>query len=324
MAEFQGENRSFTAGEMIFSQGSRGGDLYLIKSGHVRVCRSFHNKDVNLYRLGPGEILGIVSCMNEETRVTSAYADTDVELVFVKHSRVSKLIETIPKWTHAIFKDFSARLNDYEDRYCEAALENERLFMEACWPEKAAKVAEGLAVYAEFIRRVEKKDVIDVTEGLIAMIKTLNISKGKIVEIFETFVNVGLLSQTGESKSKLAEYSAIIALREYSQFCRSQLKAVLKDGNDFLLGEEACHLANELVHHAKVRQLALNEEVRINFADVESKFSGLEELASNKAVVLEKWPGKDLVRFVPSKLARRVRSQMAFSVFADWELENPL
>lgn len=91
----------YKKGELIFSEGETGNEMYLIKSGNVRIYKLTGRIQHTLAVIKEGNFFGEMAILDQSPRSASAEAYTDVELVifdkeaFVSHIRKNPFIEFV-------------------------------------------------------------------------------------------------------------------------------------------------------------------------------------------------------------------------------------
>jgi CRP/FNR family transcriptional regulator, cyclic AMP receptor protein len=86
------ESRYFKAGSTVFREGDEAHELFVIKSGKVRI--QIGNR--TLTELGPDTIIGEMALIDSEPRSATAIAVTDVELVPVGEKQFLFLVSQTP------------------------------------------------------------------------------------------------------------------------------------------------------------------------------------------------------------------------------------
>jgi CRP/FNR family cyclic AMP-dependent transcriptional regulator len=86
------ESRRFKAGSTIFREGDEANELFVIKSGKVRI--QIGNR--TLTELEPDSIFGEMALIDNEPRSATAIAVTDVELVPVGEKQFLFLVSQTP------------------------------------------------------------------------------------------------------------------------------------------------------------------------------------------------------------------------------------
>ena len=68
-------------GERIVRAGDHGGEMYVIKSGRVRISRQMAGRDVTMSELGPGDFFGEMSLLESLPRDADAVAIGETRLL---------------------------------------------------------------------------------------------------------------------------------------------------------------------------------------------------------------------------------------------------
>lgn len=122
------QETTFGAGQTLFKQGEKGGDLYFIKSGKVELTvRAETGESAVVAVLGDRNVLGTMSFLEGDSRSATAKCLTEVKAVVVKQAMRERLLETIPKWFFLVVKDLSASLRRLDVSYASVLAENEQL-----------------------------------------------------------------------------------------------------------------------------------------------------------------------------------------------------
>ena len=100
------ETRSFKAGDVIFKQGDRGGEFFVIKTGKVRV--QLGNR--TLQTLGEGEIFGEMALIDAEPRSATLIADTDCVVVPVGEKQFLFMTSEAPYFALSLMRVLVQRL----------------------------------------------------------------------------------------------------------------------------------------------------------------------------------------------------------------------
>lgn len=89
------ETRSYRAGETIFARGESGADLYLIRSGEVRLMGwvGGSSRSCHIATYGRGEFFGGLAFLDRQPRDNDAIASSDVDLYVLTQEKFSELAE---------------------------------------------------------------------------------------------------------------------------------------------------------------------------------------------------------------------------------------
>jgi len=100
------------AGEKIIEENAVGQALYLIKNGKVRVYKGEKSKGKPLATLGPGDMFGEMSLIEDALTSANVAAQTDVELIVIHRSEFEQLLSRNQALALKIYKSFCKVLSD--------------------------------------------------------------------------------------------------------------------------------------------------------------------------------------------------------------------
>lgn len=129
-------------------------NFYIIQSGQVRTFREVEvsRQDQNI--LGPGDFVGVVSCMSGHSRTESAVALTDVVAISVRRNQYPELIQNNTSVAMKIIRTFANKMRTLNETLTLITLKNnivssfEELFSIASYYEKVGKY--NLAIYGYY------------------------------------------------------------------------------------------------------------------------------------------------------------------------------
>jgi CRP/FNR family cyclic AMP-dependent transcriptional regulator len=98
--------QQFKAGSVIFREGDEADELYVVKSGQVRI--QIGNRTVN--ELAAGGIFGEMALIDGEPRSATAIAISDVELVPVSEKQFLFLVSQTPYFALKVMRVLAQRL----------------------------------------------------------------------------------------------------------------------------------------------------------------------------------------------------------------------
>jgi CRP/FNR family transcriptional regulator, cyclic AMP receptor protein len=138
--------RRFKGGEMIFHQGDRGAEMYIVAKGHVNIHLPGENsRRVSLKDITIGEYFGELALFDDKPRSASALATTDAVLVELARDTLSSYLERRPRAAMAILQTMAERIRETNAMLSERAAKNvmEELEKQLTWSDRLAdKVAE--------------------------------------------------------------------------------------------------------------------------------------------------------------------------------------
>jgi CRP/FNR family cyclic AMP-dependent transcriptional regulator len=101
-------------GETVFEAGTAGNEMYIIKSGRVKVYRVFDDNEIAFAEFSAGDAFGEMSLIDEYPRSASATALEDCVLLSLPRGTFKKIVERDPalgvKLLLAVAEVFSKRM----------------------------------------------------------------------------------------------------------------------------------------------------------------------------------------------------------------------
>lgn len=97
---------SFRAGQTIVSQGQVGNGLFVIVAGTARVTTG----DTELAHLGPGDVIGELSVIDQEPRVATVTATDPVTCLALASWDLLSLVDTDPQLARNLLAELARRL----------------------------------------------------------------------------------------------------------------------------------------------------------------------------------------------------------------------
>ena len=138
--------RRLKGGQMIFDQGDRGSEMYIIALGHVNIHLPGENsRRVSLKDITVGEYFGELALFDEKPRSASALATTDAVLLELSRETLSGYLERRPRAAMAILRTMAERLRETNAMLSERAAKNvvEEIERHLSWRDRLAdRVAE--------------------------------------------------------------------------------------------------------------------------------------------------------------------------------------
>jgi len=113
------QERSYSAGTTIISQGDTGVGLYVIKSGKVKVVQATNpdRAEEVLALIGPGDVLGEMSLLDDLPRSASAVAVDDVTAILMPIWEFRSTLLGNPEMAVKLLSVLSRRLRKVEARH---------------------------------------------------------------------------------------------------------------------------------------------------------------------------------------------------------------
>lgn len=120
------QERRFSAGQEIFSEGAPGDGVYFVKAGLVEIGSGTGARRV-FSRLGPGEIFGEMAVIDQQPRSATALAAQETEVLFLPRVEMLEFIAHSPALAFALLQQISQRLREFNQHHLREIVEAERL-----------------------------------------------------------------------------------------------------------------------------------------------------------------------------------------------------
>lgn len=101
---------AFRKDELILEEGSRRQAIFIVREGTVRIERTHSGKSVAYVRLGPGEIFGEMSFVENQGASASVVADTDMDVDVVQGHHVNALLASVPGFGTRFYQSLAVTL----------------------------------------------------------------------------------------------------------------------------------------------------------------------------------------------------------------------
>jgi CRP/FNR family cyclic AMP-dependent transcriptional regulator len=96
----------FKEGQVIFEEGQRGNEMFLVKSGVVELRRG----DSVVETVSQGGILGEMALVDQEPRSATAIAAADCELVPIDEKKFKLLVKGVPGFALEVMRIMAQRI----------------------------------------------------------------------------------------------------------------------------------------------------------------------------------------------------------------------
>jgi CRP/FNR family transcriptional regulator, cyclic AMP receptor protein len=130
--------REFRAGDVLFREGERGEEMYVIQSGVVQVFKRVGDVERPLATLGRGEFVGEMAILNDKPRTATAVVLEDARCLLIDGVTLEQMISNSSEIALRLVKKLARRLD--------AADEMIQLLLH---PDPQARVLLGLKRHAE-------------------------------------------------------------------------------------------------------------------------------------------------------------------------------
>lgn len=104
--------RFYHRGTLLFIEGEPSTDMYIIRSGKVRILKQEGENTVELAILGAGSVLGELALLDHQPRSATAQVIEDSSVTVIDEELFTRTIQQIPSWFGNIIQLVVKRLRD--------------------------------------------------------------------------------------------------------------------------------------------------------------------------------------------------------------------
>lgn len=90
------ERRTFAKGTLIFREGDRGDEAYLVQQGAVRIFKTVAGKRITIGTVTPFEIFGELALMDSAPRMAAAMAEQDTTCLVLSKATIRDMLDSAP------------------------------------------------------------------------------------------------------------------------------------------------------------------------------------------------------------------------------------
>ncbi len=199
-----GYEKQLKSGEVLFKEGAPGDEMYLIRSGKIRIVKDLEGTKKTLAVIGEGEFFGEMALLDKRPRSAAAIAETDAKLIIVDRDAFLSSVNKNP-FIKYIIETLTTRLRKTNNmlKYFSVANEKVRFLL--------------------FIKdRLSKNEEGDMDTGLDAAGKEIaevtGVPLGKVKEYLSELKEYNIANLDGnlviKSPEKFEKYEEYITLQE--------------------------------------------------------------------------------------------------------------
>jgi CRP-like cAMP-binding protein len=107
--------RDFSAGEVLFREGERGEEMYVIQSGLVRIVKRVGGEYRSLATLGRGEFVGEMAILNGRPRTATALVLEDAKCLVIDAATLEQMLSDNTEIALRLVKKLARRLDSADE-----------------------------------------------------------------------------------------------------------------------------------------------------------------------------------------------------------------
>lgn len=216
----------FEPGDVLFKQGDPGGKFYIIKSGSVEIYQEQKDDHLILTYLGVGDVLGLLTFVDNSPRLASARAYTKVVCQEVEKSKALANSNT-PSWVMVVIKEYASRLSQMNKGFIEQKQKLELLERNSLnHLFKTQQICNTMIVLGSYLARTldDQRKVVTLSDLILPMTNMLSYEDTYIQKIIEVLKGTGLL-KVEKDPDKNVDIIAISHLEKLKWFTQYIIKS---------------------------------------------------------------------------------------------------
>ncbi len=314
--------RTIKKGELIFKEGEKVQNLFLVQSGLVAI-QIVRGKPIDLFNIGPNQVLGDYILTGMSAHPFNAVATVETKVLELPFDAVKAQVEASPQVVKLLTKSSLDRLKGFQNELKSIRLERDS---QPCPPDQLAKIFATVYHVARYKGEVKKDGVLEVSWNLMKQYaQRLFLESPKRLEAaVKIFVKLHLATLTMQKNVDDPD-----APEEIGNVCFKNIEIVewvsehwqyyyFKGGKTELLktDEKVMQVVSALVDYASDLECDRNGAVRIEFSQVVERFkseSGMTLNADFFGVIENKGL---FVKRIPTE--KGVLIQFEYKEFARW------
>lgn len=104
--------RRFQRGTLMFVEGESSHEMFIIRSGKVRILKQEGEYSLELAELGPGSVIGELSLLDRQVRDGTAQVIEDTVVTVIDEQLFSRTMNKAPSWLSATIRQLVERLRN--------------------------------------------------------------------------------------------------------------------------------------------------------------------------------------------------------------------
>jgi len=137
-----GYEKHLRSGEVLFKEGAAGDEMYLIRSGKIRIVKDLEGTKKTLAVIGEGEFFGEMALLDKRPRSAAAIAETDAKLIIVDRNAFLSSVNKNP-FIKYIIETLTTRLRKTNNMLKYFSVPNEKIRFLLFIKDRLSKNEEG-------------------------------------------------------------------------------------------------------------------------------------------------------------------------------------
>jgi len=234
--------RSYSAGDIIFAEGSKGTEFYVIQSGLVGIYKNSKETKVELARIEKGGIVGELALFDNLPRSVTAMVLEPTTMLVVSIETFKAAMQSVPLWVTSLIKIVVNRLRNVNNMVYQAVPQDK--------PRSITSLM--LLLLPHYKKEVESRPALHYAVVLTEAFYLCHFKKKEIDETLGGLAKRGMIEMTEGAENEM-EKNIIIqdleVLRLFEEYC-----ALRQEGKTFkenAVSEDALAIISNIAYVAQ-------------------------------------------------------------------------
>lgn len=246
------EQKKIAKDHYLFREGDAPDAMYIIKSGGFAITKAKGTTEITLAELNAGAMVGEMALFDRKPRSANVKALKESEVIALPYDSLSKQLEQLPVWVHAIMKNLNENLREANKKI--KLLENNNPDEERFPPHIVNKYISILNLVGfKYGNKSESGDNISFSSNLLRnyTIQIFQEATNKMQTVVGALVELGYL--TSEDRGDGSQKITNLKPQELFSFVDWYNEWLFKQEKDRLaaLSEQEVKVLNGIVHFAQ-------------------------------------------------------------------------
>jgi CRP-like cAMP-binding protein len=195
----------YEAGDTIFLESEPGHEMYIIKSGRVKVIKIKDCEEHLLSMLGQGSLFGEMALIEAKPRSATVVAMEKTEVLMVTFTDLEQILSSKPEFLYKLIQVFCRRI-----RFTSSQVQNFSI------KSPSGKTADLLLMLAEDCK-FDSREVTTVRLGVSApdISQMTGLELREVNSILEKFVNEGLIVKNDDQSVSITNLNGLKSTRNF-------------------------------------------------------------------------------------------------------------
>lgn len=114
------ERRTFPKGMVVFREGDRGSEAYLVLQGSVRIFKTVHGRRIVLGYVKPSQVFGELALFDDAPRMAAAETGEETTVIVLSKATIRDLLDAAPPGLATVIQSLVATMRTMGDELADS------------------------------------------------------------------------------------------------------------------------------------------------------------------------------------------------------------